>query len=390
MRLIHVTPTYLPAVRYGGPIVAVHGLCAALAQRGHQVEVFTTSIDGDGNSDVPLGTPVMRDGVQVRYFASPALRRLSWAPGLGAALRDAIPAADIVHLHSVFLWPTAVAGRLARRSGKPYVVSPRGMLVDRLIARRHRLLKQAWLALIEQRNLESAAAIHATSATEAAELGKFGLGLPGIVAIPNGAAEVEAEPIPRPPEDLAGLAAMRPLLLAFGRLSWTKRLDEVIEAFAATRCGALAIVGTDDEGLAPSLRAQAEAARLGSRFHLVPRTVTGEEKEFVFAAADAFVMASLSESFGNAGVEAMQRGLPVIAAAATGIAELVAESGGGIVVDNSAAALTAAMDTLTGDSELTAQLGRAARDYVERCCRWATVAARMEALYESVLTVPRQ
>ena len=111
MRLIHITPTYLPATRYGGPIFAVHGLCAALAERGHSVEVFTTSIDGRCNSTVTHDAPVMLDGVMVRYFASPVLRRLSWAPGLAVALRAEIGAADIVHLHSVFLWPTAVAAR---------------------------------------------------------------------------------------------------------------------------------------------------------------------------------------------------------------------------------------------------------------------------------------
>ena len=46
MRIVHVVPSYLPAVRHGGPIFAIHGLCRALAARGHQVEVFTTNVDG--------------------------------------------------------------------------------------------------------------------------------------------------------------------------------------------------------------------------------------------------------------------------------------------------------------------------------------------------------
>ena len=36
MRILHVIPSYLPAVRYGGPIFAIHGLCKALAARGHE------------------------------------------------------------------------------------------------------------------------------------------------------------------------------------------------------------------------------------------------------------------------------------------------------------------------------------------------------------------
>ena len=76
MQILHVIPTYLPAVRYGGPIFATHGLCKALAARGHEVQVFTTNVDGPGNSRVPIGLPVNLEGVQVRYFPCPLLRRL--------------------------------------------------------------------------------------------------------------------------------------------------------------------------------------------------------------------------------------------------------------------------------------------------------------------------
>src|SRR4051812_10455695 len=111
MRLLHVVPSYLPAVRYGGPIFAVHGLCQALVARGHEVEVFTTSVDGPSDSPVPVGIPVSVDGVRVRYFSSPLIRRLYWAPALGHALHQEIGRFDAVHLHSVFLWPTWAAVR---------------------------------------------------------------------------------------------------------------------------------------------------------------------------------------------------------------------------------------------------------------------------------------
>src|SRR5262245_46752372 len=114
MRILHVVPTYLPAVRYGGPIFAVHGLCRALVSRGHEVEVVTTNINGSENSAVPIEVPVELDGVQVRYFPSRLLRRLSWAPSLARVLRQQISTFDLVHLHSVFLWPTWAAARSAR------------------------------------------------------------------------------------------------------------------------------------------------------------------------------------------------------------------------------------------------------------------------------------
>ena len=175
MRILHVVPSYYPAVRYGGPIFAVHGLCRALAARGHELHVFTTNIDGPGITATPVATPVDLDGVQVRYFPCPLLRRLYWSPALGQALRHEIGKFDLVHLHSVFLWPTWAAARAARNVGIPYVLSPRGMLVKDLIARRSRFAKSAWIRLIERSNVERAAALHLTSPLEGAELETFRL-----------------------------------------------------------------------------------------------------------------------------------------------------------------------------------------------------------------------
>ena len=389
MRLLHVVPTYLPAIRYGGPVVAVHGLCRALASRGHQVEVYTTSIDGRQDSDVPHGEPVLLDGVTVRYFASPMLRRLAWAPSLRRALYPRLEAADLVHLHSVFLWPTAVAGRLARQAATPYVLSPRGMLVKTLLESRHPALKRAWIALIERRNLEHAAAIHVTSEVEAAAFAEIGFRVRQVATIPNGVETAESPSMnPQPPDDLARLAAVSPLILSFGRLSWVKRLDRLIEAFARIQTAHLAIVGTDDETLAPGLRAAAERLGVSDRVHIVPRTVTGADKEFLLAAAHCVVQASLSESFGNTAMEAMQRGKPVIVSAAVGAAEIVRRTGGGLIVDDSVSQLADAMERLARQPDQAIRMGKQGQDYVTANCGWARIAERMEELYRSIIGTP--
>src|SRR5262245_6067201 len=233
MRILHVIPSYLPAVRYGGPIFATHGLCKALAARGHEVQVFTTNIDGPGNSPTPIGVPVNVESIRVRYFPCPLLRRLYWAPALGHALEREIRKFDALHLHSVFLWPTWAAARAARKANVPYVLSPRGMLVRDLIARRSRLAKSAWVQIIEKSNLEQAAAVHLTSQLAASELQRFGWRLPRLAVISNG--------IDEPPPcdgqiatDVEAIAAEQPLVLFLGRLSWKKGLDRLLRAFACT------------------------------------------------------------------------------------------------------------------------------------------------------------
>jgi glycosyltransferase involved in cell wall biosynthesis len=387
MRLLHVVPTYLPARRYGGPIVAVHGLCRALAARGHEVEVYTTSIDGPHDSAVPHGEPVELDGVTVRYFASAHLRRLSYAPDLSRALRGATPGFDVVHLHSVFLWPTWRAGRIAQAAKVPYVISPRGMLVKRLIANRNRLVKSAWIALIERTNLERAAAIHATSDVERSELEQFGWKLRRVVVVPNAVEEVdEAARAATPSSDIAALGSDQPLILFFGRLARVKGLDRLLRAFAATERGILAIVGTDYENLTNELLALAGALNIRHRVRLVTRTVSGADKEHVFAAARVLVLPSYSESFGNTVIEALQRGIPAIVTPEVGAAEAVTLSGGGLVADGAAAPLGAAITALVDDPARAAAMGEAGRRYVQQHYGWQTIAGQMEALYQELRT----
>jgi glycosyltransferase involved in cell wall biosynthesis len=383
MRILHVIPSYLPAVRYGGPIFATHGLCKALAARGHEVQVFTTNIDGPGNSPVPIGVPVNLDGIRVRYFPCPLLRRLYWAPALAHALEREIRKFDALHLHSVFLWPTWAAARAARKANVPYVLSPRGMLVRDLIARRSRLAKSAWIQIIERSNLKQAAAVHLTSQLEAGELQRFGWRLPRLAVIPNGV----DEPPPRDGQiatDVEAIAAEQPLALFLGRLSWKKGLDRLLRAFACTSAGKLAIVGTDDEGLAPRLSKLAADLRIADRVRILPRTILGSEKELLFAAARVFVLTSYSENFGNTVLEAMQRCVPVVVTPEVGAAEIVRESGGGIVVAGDPEPLGAAICRLTADLGLARSMGEAGRRHATAYYSWHHIAAQMEALYESL------
>jgi glycosyltransferase involved in cell wall biosynthesis len=384
MHILHVTPTYLPAVRYGGPIFAVHGLCRALVSRGHKVEVFTTNIDGASESEVPIGVPVALDGVRVRYFSSDFLRRLSWAPSLARALKQELATFDLVHLHSVFLWPTWVAARLARRARVPYLLSPRGMLVKDMIERRNRIIKTGWLNLIEKTNLEGAAAIHVTSELEWTELLRFKWQLPRVALIPNGVDEVGSEAADVVSTDVEELTSERPLVLFLGRISWKKGLDRLLNSFALTSRGTLAIVGTDDERLVPQLRRYADKLQIGDRVRFLPRTVLGSDKEHLFAAAQLFVLPSFSENFGNTVFEAMQRGIPVVVTPEVGAAEIVRKAQGGIVADGDPAPLSAAINCLIEDPARARERGEAGRCYVMKYYTWPHVASKMEALYESV------
>src|SRR5262249_29609678 len=169
-----------------------------------------------------------------------------------------------------------------------------------------------------------------------------------------------------------------------GRVSWKKGLDRLLQAVARTPSGMLAIAGTDDENCAPWLRKLATDLRISDRVCILPRTVLGADKEELLAAAQVFVLASYSENFGNTVLEAMRRGVPVVVTPEVGAADIVRESGGGLVVDGAADALGAAITSLLQDAKLARSMGQAARSHVKTHYGWGAVAVQMESLYKTL------
>ena len=385
LRLLHVVPTYLPAVRYGGPIRSVHALCRALAAAGHDVHVFTTNVDGPGDSNVPLLRPVDIDGVQVTYFPSRWLRRLYWSPPMGTALSEKVGTFDLVHLHAVFLWPILAGARAARLHGVPYVLSPRGMLVPELIRRKSRILKQAWISLLERRNLEGAAAILTTSSVEAGHLAGFGWRLPPVVTIPHGV----DDPLPAGGEpvsaDIERAVRGGSMVLFLGRISWEKGLDRLIAALRFAPSARAVLAGDSAAGYADSLAEQARELGVADRLTIVARHVDGADKEALFAAARVFAMTSLSENFGIASLEAMRRGVPVLATPDVGMAEVVRESGAGRVVETSPEAIGQGLEEMLANEPAREAMGHAGQDHVLAHYGWPAIAGRVADLYAGVI-----
>src|SRR5262249_29381350 len=172
--------------------------------------------------------------------------------------------------------------------------------------------------------------------------------LPPVVTISNGVDDPEgAASDSELSTDVSKLIDGEPFVLFFGRLSWKKGLDRLFHAFARSSCSNLAVVGPDDEDLIPRLAQLAGRLRIRDRVRFLPRTIVGRDKEHLFAAARLFVLPSYSENFGNAVLEAMRRGVPVIVTPEVGAAEIVRNAGGGLVVDGEAGPLGEAISRLT-------------------------------------------
>lgn len=386
MRILHVIPAYYPAVRYGGPIRSAHGLCAALAARGHDVHVFTTTMDGSHDLDVPLRGPVLLDGVRVHYFRVPALRRLCWSPAMGRRLETDVATFDVAHLHSVYLWPTLKAARCASAAGVPYLLAPRGMLMRDAIRGRNPWVKQAWIQLAERRSLREAARLHVTAPAEADEAALLGVELPPIDCIPNGVdlparyASLRSGPFAWLPRQYA---------LFLSRINWKKGLDRLIRAWRHVPDLPLVVAGNDEEAYTPRLQRIAAEAGVADRVHFIG-PVADEHKWGMFQAAEMFVLPSYSENFGNVVAEAMAVGCPVVVSGAVGIAPLVREFGAGEVISGEPDDIAAAVERLRADPERRSAAGENGRRAITHTLQWPAIAAQMESAYRRAMRLPHQ
>lgn len=383
MKLVHVVPTYEPAFRYGGTIRAVAGLCRGLARIGHDVTVVTTDCDGPGALDVPLDRAVTRDGVRVRYCRVGRPRRLYRSSAMTGALADLVPDADLVHVHTVFLWPGFAAARAAERAGIPYFLSPHGMLEQGLIGRRNRLLKTTWIRLIERRTLARAAAVHVTSEAEAEAVRVLRLDLRPLVVVANG-----IDPVAVPDDGILHDAwqdvRTGQRVLYLGRISWKKGLDDLVDAMALLPEATLVVAGNDDEDLVPALLARVGRHGMSDRVRFVG-TVDGAAKWRLLGQADVLVMPSQFENFGIVVIEALAVGTPVIVTAGVGVADLVARHGLGEVSDADPAALAGSIRALLADPGRRAEIAARAPRLVSDGYGWTGIAQRMAGAYRRVL-----
>jgi glycosyltransferase involved in cell wall biosynthesis len=377
MRVLHVTPYFAPAYRYGGPPRSILGLCRALGDAGVDVEVFTTTANGD-EPLAPAPDGMVHDGVRVRYFPLAWPQRYWRASGLRAALRQAAASADLIHVHGLWNMTGWAGVAVARAAGKPCVISPRGMLQPEAMRRHHEMKSVAYWA-IERANLRSATLLHATSVLEGHELTQYG---PPVILVPNGVMPVVTSPsgIDRMRER-AGISAGDEVVTFLGRLHPIKRLDLLADAFAAVhhaRPQARLIVAGPDEG---GYRQHVEA-RFAPVSH-VTRWLGAVDREAIaalLASTRVLVQCSDSESFGMSVAEGLAAGVPVVVTKRSGWAEVEA-LGCGFSVGHEAVSIADGILRVLGHADPAAMSARA-RAWARQKFGWEAIGREMRDAYQ--------
>ncbi|MEV6717557.1 glycosyltransferase [Lentzea sp. NPDC051208] len=193
-------------------------------------------------------------------------------------------------------------------------------------------------------------------------------------------------------QDLPGVAehGSGPVrLLGLGGLLPGHGFDTVVEAMADVRNAALVVAAAPAETLDQDTDLEARrlrhmAVRLGVQNRVsVARTANREEVTALLRSADVVVTTPRRDPAGVVALEAMARGLPVVASAVGALADVVVDKiTGRLVPPGDARALTLALRELVGDRSRRDALGLSGADRVRARYGWDRVARDALLVYE--------
>ncbi|MGH7301971.1 MAG: glycosyltransferase family 4 protein [Candidatus Rokuibacteriota bacterium] len=316
-----------PFVFHGGVERATAGLVGALVDHGYEVHLLSPP----GQAPVP--------GVTLHTLALPPLPSAARVLALAVSARRAVARGkwDVVQSHERTL------GQDVYRAGEG---CHRAYLASETRARARGLYHRIVLAL-ERRVFARTACVVAIAEAGRREIeALYGVAPSRLSVVYNGVDLDRFHPKHRARyRDAARSEVAIPpsafTVLFVGSGFARKGLATAVEAFAALtdRASRLVVLGKGEPGAY-----QALAARLGIAERVVWLGARHDPERW-YAAADIVVLPSRYEPFGNVHLEALAAGVPVVASARAGGAEVIADGINGAVVEpTDARAITSALE----------------------------------------------
>jgi glycosyltransferase involved in cell wall biosynthesis len=404
LRIAWFTPRYHPAI--GGAEAFSRAMVRRFVARGDHVDVYTSDADELWYFTDPkrkrLEEPAVSwvDGACVRRLPIrhiPLRRyvtrlmalwpnwksRAKWAPympivpGLDGIRGDYDLAFGVGFPFTTF---SVAAWRTARAAGAPLILTPflhlstPGDRVHRDYTRAHqiRLLAEAHLIL-------------SPTELEVSAIASWGIPRSRVLRLPmaierrdiTGGERMrmrQALGIGRDARVVGQLGALHPNKGTVDLVHAVARLNDRTSSDEPTHLILAGATSPEWESFAAAL-----APETGRWLHPIGKLSHAALPDF-YAALDLFAMPSRTDSFGIVYLEAWANALPVVAAAAGGVVEVVAHEQTGLLVPfGDVEALTAAVARIFTDRELSRRLGEAGREWVARGFTWDD---RFEALLE--------
>ena len=381
MRVVMVSDVYFP--RINGVSTAIQTYQQALRAHGVTVSLIAPDYGECGASS--WITRVTARAVP----GDPEDRLVRWGAMHDAVDRAVAQGCDLVHIQTPFVAHYA-GSRAARRYGVP-VIATYHTLFEEYLKHYAPLIPSSWLRGLarsfSRRQCNSLDAVIVPSRAIDQRLRSYGVTSSPHV-LPTGI------PLPAPVADgrrafrqRFGIDETRPVALFVGRVAHEKNIGFLLDAIEVVRAELpqiLLVIAGEGPAL-PQLRQRVADCGLQQNVQFIGYLDRGSELPSCYAAADAFVFASRTETQGLVLLEAMAAGLPVVALAAMGTVDILGARRGALVPDDHPDAFAQALLRLLSDSALRAQLSVDGRNYAGE---WSDdrLAGKMADLYRQIVT----
>jgi poly(glycerol-phosphate) alpha-glucosyltransferase len=285
---------------------------------------------------------------------------------------------DLLHLHNLWMYTSVLALEWHKRKGKPFIVSPHGML-EPWALRNSGWKKRIVELLYESRMLKSAAIVHAFHDKDVRDYRAYGLVNP-IAVIPNG--------VSLPNREVQHTGRLKKLLF-LGRIHPKKGLHALIEAWSMfsndQRMGwKLAIAGWGDAKHVSELSQCVSALDSEKSIELLG-PVYGSAKDELLESVGGFVLPSRSEGLPMAVLEAWAFKLPVLITEMCNLPDGFAESAAIRISPNSDSIAEGLSTFFNLSDEHRVQMGANGRRLVEKRFTWDHVLDQYRSVYQWML-----
>ena len=385
MKILFVIPA-LGSI-YGGPSKCVLDLAEALGCQGIDLDIIATTANGSTHLNVPTQIWIKEKFYRIQYFSYLNFIDYKFSWSLTSWLFKNISNYELVHIHTLFSYPTLPAYWACQLHQIPYIMTPHGMLEPWALADKS-WKKTPYFKLIEKPALQRASTIQMLASTEASNVQQLGL-RPPLVIIPNGIYQEDFQDLPKPEIFYQQFPETRhkTLILFLGRIDPKKGLDLLAIAFEKVHAQFpethLILAGPDNINFSPTVKSYFSEVNCldGVTF---TGMLTGNLKYAALAAANIYVAPSYSEGFSVSVLEGMASGLPCVITTGCNFPEAEIEKAA-LVVEIDAKKITDALLWCLVNPEEAKQIGDRSRQFIFENYTWDKIAIKLEKIYSNIL-----
>lgn len=383
-KIFAVTPSFYPALFYGGPINSLYYLLKYLAMENNKVCVLTTNANGRTKLKVKTNSYVeIEKNLYVKYYSMGSIRGFSplMFLGLWFDLRNT----KLVYIQSIFSSSSVLAIFIAVIYGKKIILAPRGQLGEWCLQQGNRF-KKIWLNIFIRPFIQKIF-WHVTSIQEENEVNLL-FNTKQTFLVPNGILlndfiNLQTDNKLFYSTYFENIKNNSNVIVSLGRIHKKKGYDILINAFSQIlkhSPNSFLLIAGEDFGEKGKLILQIKELGLKEKVKIID-PIYDDEKKMFLSNADVFVLPSHNENFGIVYAEALAAGTPIVASKNTPWQE-VEKAGCGRWINNTFEdTAEAIIDLLNRDRKF---LRKNALKYVQKY-DWKNIANKFKHCYETFI-----